>query len=124
MLFKKKSIPTESKIPLEQQKVRCHEHGPKPKRPRDLTLRKKEDKFSDRHGETVERFKAARTIKTTASLDAPVEKVQEMREMLDLQEESVNISDAENENENKIFDQYLVKPPTNDELELIKNNQM
>ena len=58
------------------------------------------------------------------SRDAPVEKVQEMKEMLDLQEESVNISDAENENENKTFDQYLVKPLSNDEVKLIKNNQM
>ena len=58
------------------------------------------------------------------SRDAPVEKVQEMGEMLDLQEESVNISDAENENEKKTFDQYLVKPLPNDEVELTKNNQM
>ena len=56
--------------------------------------------------------------------DAPVEKVQEMGEMFDLQEESVNISDAGNENENKTLDQYLVKPLPNDEVELIKNNQM
>ena len=87
LLFKN-SVPTKSNIPLEQQEVRCHEHEPKPKRPRNLTLRKKKDKFSGRHGETAERFKAARTIKTTVSRDAPVEKVQEMGEMLDLQEES------------------------------------
>ena len=47
-----------------------------------------------------------------------------MGEMFDLQEESVNISDAGNENENKTLDQYLVKPLPNDEVELIKNNQM
>ena len=87
LLFKN-SVPTKSNIRLEQQEVRCHEHEPKPKRPRNLTLRKKKDKFSGRHGETAERFKAARTIKTTVSRDAPVEKVQEMGEMLDLQEES------------------------------------
>ena len=119
LLFKK-SVPTESNILLEQQEVRCHEHEPKPKRPRNLTLRKKKDKSSGRHGETAERFKAARKIKTTASRDAPVEKVQEMGELLDLQEESVKISDAEN----KTFDQYLVKLLPNDEVELIKNNQM
>ena len=73
LLFKK-SIPTESNIPLEQQEVRCQEHEPKPKRLRDLTLRKKKDKFSGRHTEAIERFKTARTIKTTASSDAPVEK--------------------------------------------------
>ena len=123
LLFKK-LIPTESNIPLEQQEVRYHEHEPKPKRPRDLTLRRKKDKFSGRHGETAERFKAARTIETASSRDVPDEKVQEMGEMLDLQEESVNISDAENENENKTIDQYLVKPLPNDEVELIKNNQM
>ena len=50
------------------------------------------------------------------SRDAPIEKVQEMGEMLDLEEESVNISDAENENENKTFDQYLVKPLPNEEV--------
>ena len=54
------------------------------------------------------------------SRDAPVEKVQEMGEMLDLLEESVNISDAENENESKTFDQYLVKTLPNDEVELKK----
>ena len=54
------------------------------------------------------------------SRDAPVEKVQEMGEMLNLLEESVNISDAENENENKTFDQYLVKTLPNDEVELKK----
>ena len=108
----KKSIRTELNIPLEQHEVRRQEHEPKSKRPRDLTPRKKKGKFSGRHSETVGRR------------DATVEKVQEMREMLDLQEESGNISGAENENENKTFDQYLVKPVPNDELELIKNNQM
>ena len=58
------------------------------------------------------------------SRDAPVEKVKEMGEILDFLEELVNISDAENENENKTFDQYLIKPLPNDEVELIKNNQM
>ena len=38
----------------------------------------KKDKFSGRHGETAERFKAEETIKTLMSRDAPVEKVQEM----------------------------------------------
>lgn len=87
---------------------------------RDLTQRKKKGKFSGRHVETTERFKAARAIKTTASRDAPVEKAQEIREMLDLQEEWIDISDTENENESKIFNQYLVKLQLNDELELIK----
>lgn len=82
--------------------------------------RKKKGKFSGRHVETTERFKAARAIKTTASRDAPVEKAQEIREMLDLQEEWIDISDTENENESKIFNQYLVKLQLNDELELIK----
>ena len=40
--------------------------------------------------------------------------------MLDLQEEWIDISDTENENESKIFNQYLVKLQLNDELELIK----
>ena len=57
----------------------------------------------------------------TVSSDAPIEKVQEMGEMLDLQEELVNISDAEKENENNTFNQYLLKPLPNDEVELIKS---
>lgn len=40
--------------------------------------------------------------------------------MLDLQEEWIDISDTENENESKIFNQYLVKLQLNDELEHIK----
>ena len=59
LLFKK-SIPSESNIPLEQQEVKCHEYEPKLKRPRDLTLRKKKDKFNAKHGETSERFKVAK----------------------------------------------------------------
>ena len=87
-----------------QQEVRYHEHEPKPKRLRNLTLRKENDKFSGRHSETAERFKTAKTIKTTASCNVPVLKFQEMGEMMDLHEVSVNISDTENENENKTFD--------------------
>ena len=60
------------------------------------------------------------TIKITASSDAPIQKVQEMGEMLDLQKESVNISNAEKEIKNKTFYQYLVKVLPNDEVELIK----
>ena len=63
-------IPTEPNFPLEQQEVRCHEHEPSPKRPWNLTLTKKKDKFSGRHRETAERFKAATAIKTTSSRDA------------------------------------------------------
>ena len=43
-----------------------------------------------------------------------------MGEMLDLQEESINIGNAENENKNKTLDQYLIKPPPNNKIELIK----
>ena len=43
--------------------------------------------------------------------------------MLDLEEESVNISDAENDSETKTIDQYLTKPVPNDEVKLIKSNQ-
>ena len=103
LLFKK-LVPTKSNIPLEQQEVRCHEHEAKPRRPRNLTLRKKKSKFGGSHGETAQRFKTARRIETRASRDAPVEKVQEMGKMLDLEEESVNISNVENKNENKKFD--------------------
>lgn len=95
---------------MEQQEFRYHEHEPKPKRTEDLALRKKKDKFSCRHSEAAERFKALKTIKTTASRNVPVQKVQEMGEMLDLHGGSVNISDAKSGNENKTFDQYLVKP--------------
>ena len=92
--------------------------------PRDLTLKKKKGKFIHRHGETAQGFKVERTIKTTASYGAPVEKVQETAEMWDLQEESVNIRNAGNKNVNKKFNQTLVKPLPCDEVELIKNNQM
>ena len=47
LLFKK-LVPTKSNIPLEQQEVRCHEHEAKPRRPRNLTLRKKKSKFQGR----------------------------------------------------------------------------
>ena len=60
------------------------------------------------------------TIKITVSSDAPIQKVQEMGEMLDLQKESVNISNAEKEIKNKTLYQYLVKVLPNDEVELIK----
>lgn len=40
--------------------------------------------------------------------------------MLDLQEQWIDVSDTENENESKIFNQHLVKLQLNDELELIK----
>ena len=50
----KKSIPTESNIPLEQQKIK---NEPKPKQLLNLSLRKKKHKFSGRHGEKAERFK-------------------------------------------------------------------
>lgn len=40
--------------------------------------------------------------------------------MLDLQKESVNISNAEKEIKNKTLYQYLVKVLPNDEVELIK----
>lgn len=43
-----------------------------------------------------------------------------MGEILDLQKESVNISNAEKEIKNKTFYQYLVKVLPNDEVELIK----
>ena len=58
---------------------------------RDLTFRKKKDKFNSRQGETAERFKAVRTFKTTVSNDAPAEKVQRIGEMLDLEEDSFKI---------------------------------
>lgn len=60
------------------------------------------------------------TIKITVSSDAPIQQVQEMGEMLDLQKESVSISNAEKEIKSKTFYQYLVKLLPNDEVELIK----
>ena len=47
------AIPTESNISLEQQEVK---NEPKPKKLLNLSLRKRKDKFSGRHGERAERF--------------------------------------------------------------------
>ena len=115
-----KSIPTESNIPLEQQEIK---NEPKPKKCLNLSLRKKKDKFSGRHGEKAERFKTAKNIKIAATPNASVEKVEEMWKMLDLPKESIVISDTETD-ENKALEQHPVKVLPNDELELIKNNQM
>ena len=116
----KKSIPTESNIPLEQQKIK---NEPKPKKLLNLSLRKKKNKFSGRHGEKAERFKTAKNIKIAATLNASVEKVEEMWEMLDLPKEPIVISDTETD-ENIALERHPVKVLPNDELELIKNNQM
>ena len=70
----KKSISTELNIPLEQQEARYHEHEPKSKRLWDLILWKKKGKFSGKHGETAERFMAAKTIKANTLHYAPIEK--------------------------------------------------
>ena len=55
--------------------------------------------------------------------NASVEKVEEMWEMLDLPKESIVISDTETD-ENKALEQHSDKVLPNDELGLIKNNQM
>ena len=116
----KKSIPTESNILLEQQEIK---NEPKPKKLLNLSLRKKKDKFSGRYGEKAERFKAAKNIKIAATPNASVEKVEAMWEMLDLPKEPIVVSDIET-NENKALEQHPVKVLPNDELDLIKNNQM
>ena len=113
----KKSIPTESNIPLEQQEIK---NEPKPKKCLNLSLRKKKDKFSGRHGEKAERFKTAKNIKIAATPNASVEKVEEM---LDLPKEQIVFSDTETD-ENKALEQHSVKVLPNNELKLIKNNQM
>ena len=66
---------------MEQQEIK---NEPKPKKLLNLSLRKKKDKFSGRHAEKAERFKAAKNIKIAASPNASVEKVEEMWEILDL----------------------------------------
>ena len=88
-----------------------------------LSLRKKKDKFSGRHDEKAERCKGAKNIKIAATLNVSVQKVEETWEMLDLPEEPIVISDTETD-ENKAPEQHHVKVLPNDELELIKNNQM
>ena len=88
-----------------------------------IYLRKKKDKFSGRNGEKVERFKAANNIKIAATSNASIEKVEEIWEMLDVPKEPIVISDIET-NENKALEQHPVKVLPNDELDLIKNNQM
>ena len=90
----KKSIPN---IPLEQQEIK---NEPKPKKCLNLSLRKKKDKFSGRHGEKAERFKTAKNIKIAATPNASVEKVEEVWEMLHLPKEPIVISDTETD-ENK-----------------------
>ena len=103
-------------IPLEQQEARYHEHEPKSKRLWDLTLWKKKGKFSGKHGETAERFMAAKTIKANTLHYAPIEKAQEKGKMLDLQDKSVNINDVK---KMKIkYDQHHVKFLPIDEVEL------
>ena len=116
----KKSIPTESNIPLEQQEIK---NEPKRKKCLNLSLRKKKDKFSGRHGEKAERFKTAKYIEIAATPNASAEKVEEMWEMLDLPKESTVISDTETD-ENKALEQHSDNVLPNDELGLIKNNQM
>ena len=115
-----KSIPTESNIPLEQQEIK---NEPKPKKLLNLSLREKKDKFSGRHGEKAERFKAAKNIKIAASPNASVEKVEEMWEFLDLPKEQIVFSDTETD-ENKVLEQHPVKVLPHDELKLVKDNQM
>ena len=95
-----KSIPTESNIPLEQQEIK---NELKPKKLLNLSLRKIKDKFSGRHGEKAERFKAAKNIKIGATPNASVEKVEEMWEMLDLPKEQIVFSDTETD-ENKVLE--------------------
>ena len=100
---------------MEQQEVK---NEPKPKKLLNLSLMKKEDKFSGRHGERAERFQTAKNIKIAAIPNASVENVEEM---LDLPKEPIVISDTEAD-ENKFLEQHPVKVLANDELELIKNN--
>ena len=116
----KKSTPTESNIPLEQQEIK---NVPKPNKLLHLSLRKKKDQFSGRHGEKAERFKAAKNIKIAASPNASVEKVEEMWEFLDLPKEQIVFSDTETD-ENKVLEQHPVKVLPHDELKLVKDNQM
>ena len=73
---------------------------PKPKKCLNLSLRKKKDKLSGRHGEKAERFKTAKNIKIAATPNASVEKVEEVWEMLHLPKEPIVISDTETD-ENK-----------------------
>ena len=112
-----KSIPTESNILLKQQKIK---NEPKPKKLLNFSLTKKKHKFSGRHGEKAERFKAEKNIKIAATPNASVEKVEEM---LDLPKEQIVFSDTETD-ENKALEQHSVKVLPNNELKLIKNNQM
>ena len=116
----KKSTPIQSNIPLEQQEIK---NVPKPNKLLHLSLRKKKDQFSGRHGEKAERFKAAKNMKIAASPNAFVEKVDKIWEKLNLPKEPIVISDTETD-ENKVLEQHPVKILPNDELELIKNNQM
>ena len=103
---------------MEQQEIK---NEPKPKKCLNLSLRKKKDKFSGRHGEKAERFKTAKNIKIAATPNASVEKVEEMREMLDIPKEQIVFSDTEND-ENKALEQHPAKVLPNDELKLIKDN--
>ena len=116
----KKSTPTESNIPLEQQEIK---NVPKPNKLLHLSLRKKKDQFSGRHGEKAERFKAAKNMKIAASPNAFVEKVEEIWEKLDLPKEQIVFSDTETD-ENKVLEQHPVKVLPHDELKLVKDNQM
>ena len=107
-------------IPLKQQEIK---NEPKPEKLLNLSLRKKKDKFSGRHGEKSERFKAAKNIKIAAASNVSVEKVEEMWELLDLPKEQILFSDTETD-ENKVLEQHPVKVLPHDELKLIENNQM
>ena len=113
-----KSIPTESNILLEQQEIK---NEPKPKKLLNLSLTKKKHKFSGRHSEKEERFKAAKNIKIAATPNVSVKKVEEMREMLDIPKEQIVFIDTESD-ENKALEQHPAKVLPNDELKLIKNN--
>ena len=87
-----------------------------------LCLRKQKDKFSGRHGEKAERFKAAKNIKIAAT---PMYLLKKLRKCwkLDLPKKPIVISDTETD-QNKALEQHPVKVLSSDELELIKNNQM
>ena len=69
----------------------------------------------------AERFKAARNIK----IATPMHLLKKLRKCgkLDLPKKPIFISDTETD-QNKALEQHLVKVLPNDELHLIKNNQM
>ena len=76
---------------MEQKEIK---NESKPKKCLNLSLRKKKDKFSGRHGEKAERFMTAKNIKIAATPNASFEKVEEMWEMLDLPKKPIVITET------------------------------